>query len=138
MSTKNRPQFSKLIVLVVTILFLTSLVTTYLLPGIDDTVRLTEITVTGGIFSSTVIWYMKKSQQENVVKLKIGLLKNIAEVEYEYYEKRLRLKDELHVPLDEDEDDPTILDDVRQAEIEGDVNYVDEKFAEAIEEETTG
>lgn len=69
----------------------------------DTAVYVTAISVTGAVFGSTLVWYAKKAQAENVSRIKIEHVKETAKVEWELWQKKVRLQKELglNVPLDE-------------------------------------
>lgn len=69
----------------------------------DTAVYVTAISVTGAVFGSTLVWYAKKAQAENVSRIKIEHVKETAKVEWELWQKKVQLQKELglNVPLDE-------------------------------------
>ena len=92
---KSKFQFSKLIVLITCIIFIICLYNglTVNVEGYTDlTVIATTITVSGGMFGSAIIYYLKKSQSENNVKLKIELYKVASEERLKYNEQMMILK----------------------------------------------
>ena len=76
--SKNKFQFSKLIVIVACTIFAVCLYKGFTVDFstvIDMSFYVTSITVSGSVFLTTIVWYLKKSQSENNVKLKIELYK---------------------------------------------------------------
>ena len=93
--TKNKFQFSKLIVIIACIIFLVCLYkgfTADFSTMIDTGFYVTAITISGGMLSTTIIWYLKKSQSENNVKLKIELYKTASRERIKYNAKMMILK----------------------------------------------
>ena len=127
---QNKPQFSKLIILSVVILFIATLIHCFTKDSIDTTTLVTELTVTGGLASSAIIFYYRKAQLENCALIRLDHMKQIAGVEYEYYEKRLRLKKELGV-IDEE---GSVTHDWATESITEDINYLNTKLEEASED----
>ena len=58
----------------------------------DTTAIVTMITVTGGIFGSTLVWYSKKAASENHYKLRMALYRDAAATRLEFNEEMLKLK----------------------------------------------
>lgn len=130
---KKKYQFCKCIVVLMCIIFvLTLCYCLYLIQNsaLDLTLGITAITVTGALFSSTIIWYMKKAQAENVIKLRMTYTEAAARIEYEVYEKKMRLKKELGMQ-DETEFEESVLDEMYTDAIHNDNAYFDSQFEEA-------
>ena len=92
---KKKMQYSKLLPIFTGIIFVCCLLRAFTVDFsnyVDLTVYATSITVSGGIFGSTVIWYMKKAQVENNVKLKIELYKVAFQEQLKYKEQMLIIK----------------------------------------------
>lgn len=117
-------QYSKIIVFVSGAFFVATLaycLTRDLSSVYDVSLYVTGITVTGSVFGSAIIWYEKKSQAENVSKIQLQHVKDIAEVEFGIYERKVRLQKELGII-----GQPDIgMDDTNQF-------HVDEQLDEAI------
>lgn len=91
----NKFQFSKLLPIVTCIIFIVCLYqgfTIDLETYVDLTVITTSITVSGGMFGSSIIYYLKKSQSENNVKLKMELYRVASEERLKYNEQMMILK----------------------------------------------
>ena len=128
-------QFSKMIVFFAGIIFILTLgfcLCTILKMGLDATMGVTAITTTGCIFLSSVVWYMKKSQPENIIKLKYSYTERIMELQYDYYEKKLRLKQELSIQDEIEIPEEFVIDELCDESVNSDVAYLDSKFDEAI------
>ena len=100
---KNKFQFSKVIVVVACIIFLICLYkgfTADYSTMIDVSFYVTAITVSGSLFSATIIWYLKKSQSENNVKLKIEMYKVASRERIKYNAKMMLLKKNLEMSDD--------------------------------------
>ena len=92
---KNKFQFSKIIVVILFIIFIICLyngLTINLENYTDLTVVAASITVSGGLCGSGVIYYLKKSQSENNVKLKIEMYKVASRERAKYNAKMMLLK----------------------------------------------
>ena len=88
-------QFSKLIVVITCAIFIVCLyngLTINLEDYTDLTVVATSITVSSGLCGSSIIWYLKKSQSENNVKLKIELYKVASQERLNYNKQMIILK----------------------------------------------
>ena len=58
----------------------------------DVTLLCTVVTVTGGIFGSTLVWYSKKAGSENQYKLRMGMYEESARVRLDYNKKMMQMK----------------------------------------------
>lgn len=110
---RDKLQYSKILPIVTGIIFVA-----VLFKGLninfetitDTAIFATAITVSGGIFGSTLKHYMNKSQAENVYKLKLGLYKDASKEHYKYNEKMYELKNKYGlVKTIEDDLDDVIL-----------------------------
>ena len=82
-------QYSKLLPFITCFVFLICLYQTFITDFssyVDLTLYATIITVSGSIFGTTIVWYMKKAQVENNVKLKIELYKTAFQEQLKYKE----------------------------------------------------
>lgn len=130
---QKKCQFCKCIVILTGIVFILTLIyCLYLIQNsaLDLTLGITAITTTGALFSSTVIWYMKKAQAENVIKWRMTYTEAAARIEYETYEKKMRLKKELNMQ-DETEFEESVLDEMYTDAVHNDNAYFDSQFDEA-------
>ena len=99
-------QYSKLLPILTGILFGITLAFS-ILEGFNvtdysgsSTIFVTALTVSGGVFGSSIIWYMKKAQVENIFKVKSTLYKTISDEQIRYAEEMLRLQQEYEVSQD--------------------------------------
>lgn len=83
----NKVQFSKKIAVVTTILFIFTLLLSYFCPAADPAYNIAAIGVAGSIQLTTFVWYLKKSQAENIVKLQTAYVKELSEIRFEYNKK---------------------------------------------------
>lgn len=98
----NKPQYTKVVVTITTILFVVTLFSclTYMFyitfSGLGETVdyivATTALSVMGGIYGMVLRSYMSKSGLENVAKIRSTVYKEIMNTRLEYDEKLLRLK----------------------------------------------
>lgn len=84
-------QFSKKIAIVTTILFIFTLLLSYFCPAADPAYNVAAIGVAGSIQLTTFVWYLKKSQAENVVKLQTAYVRELSEIRFEYNKKMAEL-----------------------------------------------
>jgi hypothetical protein len=81
-------QFSKLMVLfavVFSMLFIiVSLIIALCAPELDPLITTTVIGVCGTILATTFVWYFKKAQAENSVKIYVGAYKSIIKFRQKY------------------------------------------------------
>lgn len=92
---KKKVQYSKLLPIITGIIFVGCLYhvfSIHLESYVDLTVMATCITVSGGIFGSTILGYVKKAQSENNVKLKIEMYKVASHERLKYNEQMMILK----------------------------------------------
>ena len=125
---KKKIEFSKIITIISIVLFSIVLYKGFTLNPTDymDTAFIaTAITVTGGICGTCIVWMLKKSQSENVVKIRMGMYKDVKDVQLDVNEKMLMLKRKYNAT---DEDLSDVLDDGNIDE------FVDEILQETISE----
>ena len=92
---EKKLQYSKLLPIVTCIIFVFCLYkgfTADFSTVLDASFFVTAITLSGGIFGSAIVWYMKKSQSENTVKLKTELYKVASQERLHYNEQMIILK----------------------------------------------
>lgn len=81
-------QFSKLMVLfsvIFSVFFLlVALIITLAVPDLDPMVMTAVVTMCGAILATTFVWYFKKSQAENSVKIYVGAYKSIIKFRQKY------------------------------------------------------
>ena len=137
MANKSKKfQFSKFIVFVTGIVFiLTLMYCLYLMRtvGLDLTLGVTAITATSGMFGAGIIWYLKKSQAENVIKLRVAYAEALTKNEWELFEKKARLKKELELETETELEDSHI-DSMRDEAINDGNLYLAQQFEDATTE----
>lgn len=95
---KNKYQYSKKIPIVTGVIFISfTLLSMFFGNIIDSTLAMTSISVSGGIFGSSIIWYLKKSQVENSFKLKCEQLKQTVNYRLYFIEETLKLQKKYNV-----------------------------------------
>lgn len=95
MNNNKKIQYSKLLPLFTGIIFACCLLKVFTMDFsnyVDLTAYATAITVSGSIFGTTIVWYMKKAQVENNVKLKIELYKTAFQEQLKYKEQMFIIK----------------------------------------------
>jgi len=138
---KNAPQYSKVLVLITGLVFAVSLafcLTRDISNVYDVSLYTVAITVTGGVFGSAIIWYEKKAQAENVSKIQLQHIKDVAKVEFDVYEKKVRLQKELGIigapEVGMDDGGDFHVDEQMMEAVEQDGNFLNEKKNDAISE----
>ena len=76
-------QFSKIIVIASYILMIASLVVALFIPGFSETLLITIIGGCSTILATTLIFYLKKSQAENTMKIYLSAYKQIVDIKKE-------------------------------------------------------
>lgn len=97
-------QYSKMIPIVTGLLFCICLYKAFNVDYstvLDVSVYVTALTISGSGFISGIIWYLKKSQAENVFKLKIELYKQASREKLYYNEQMIVLKNKYILSDDE-------------------------------------
>lgn len=96
-NSKEKLQFAKKIVVIATILFVLSIISALLWSWYDkNTDVFTYIIPTiGGVWGASIIWYMKKSQLENGIKIQIGMIKELMKLKIKYNECSTDYVDEI-------------------------------------------
>ena len=92
---EKKLQYSKIIPIATGLLFCACLYTAFNVDYstvLDVSVYVTALTISGSGFISSIIWYLKKSQAENVFKLKIELYKQASRERLHYNEQMIVLK----------------------------------------------
>lgn len=128
-------QFSKLLPLLTGIIFLVSIYSSFHIDYssvMDTAVYCTALTISGGIFGTTIVWYLKKSQVENIYKIKMGLYQEVSKQQLTYNEKMYKLKKEYALTdMDTIEIDNSTLEEMKSEELNGLRNYVEDNMNEA-------
>ncbi len=104
MVIKKRFQFSKIITIISIIIFCLVLFlsfqcdfTTYM----DTAFIVTATTVSGGICGTCIVWMLKKSQSENLIKIRLGMYEDVKRIELDFNEKMFELKNKYKISDDE-------------------------------------
>lgn len=111
---KKKFEFSKFITIISIILFCIVLYNSFHYnfdTYIDTAFIVTAITVTGGICGTCIIWMLKKSQSENLIKIRMGMYKDVKEIQIDFNEKMFKLKKKYQIS-DEDYYDVQNLGDI--------------------------
>lgn len=129
-------QCSKILVFITAIIFgitLYKCMSVDITSVIDATIPVTAITVTGSIFLSALVWYLKKSQAEFISNKKIEHVKLIGDIEFKNYERKIRLRRELGITDEEDAEisESSVIDDMYSDAVNKDSSYIDESFDNA-------
>ena len=79
----NGPQFSKLVIifcLLTMTLGIIGAVAVYILFGVSESIICSLIAAAGGCGMTAVVWYLKKSQAENTMKMYLSSFKEVAQM----------------------------------------------------------
>lgn len=82
--------FSKAVVTVSGAFFFFGILLSVLVP-MDSALAIAVISASGSIFLTTVVWYYKKAEAENVRKIMTGYYKDSMDVRYNYNKKMIKL-----------------------------------------------
>ena len=88
-------QYSKLLPILTGLMFAACLIVGFVTDFstvVDVSFYVTAITVSAGIWGSTIVFYLKKSQAENNVKLKTEMYKVASKERLKYNEQMMKLK----------------------------------------------
>lgn len=103
--------------------------------ALDTSVSVTAITVSGGIFGSTLIYFLKKAQSENTFILKMKLYKCASEERYNFNSRMMELKAKYNMSDDDVQEieNNSSLDEFTDEALESVENSVNEAMNEATE-----
>lgn len=97
-------EFSKIITLLSMVQFYVVLIASYTYK-VDSYVDVgfiaTAITVSGGMCATCISYMLKKSQSENLIKIRMGMYEDVKEIELEYNRQMLKYQQKYHM-TDED------------------------------------
>lgn len=125
-------QYSKLLAITVIIVYVATLIYT-LVSGVDTTVAMTALTVSGSIALTTIIFYMKNSWVEKTARVKLDIVKETAKNRLDYNKKMLLFLKENGLSreqLDEVEMD-SVIDDIDNNSVDSLNNSIDSTLDEA-------
>lgn len=86
---------------------------------------MTAISVTGAVFGSTLVWYAKKAQAENVSRIKIEHVKETAKVEWDLWQKKAKLQKKLGLDGSVNDMEEFHVDEELDAAVAKDGEYLD-------------
>lgn len=91
----NKIRYSKKVVVYTGILFLIALL--YCLSKdyssyVDVSIYASALTITGGIFATSLVWYMKKTQAEHVVGTQAEMYERVMRMRLQYNKEMMALK----------------------------------------------
>lgn len=83
---KEKVQFAKKVVVSTTVIFILSIVSALVWSWLDKStdVFIYIIPSTGGVWGASIIWYMKKSQLENGIKIQLGMIRELLKIRSEF------------------------------------------------------
>lgn len=144
MKKEKKLQYSKLLPVISIAIFIACLYKGYTADFstmIDASFYVTAISLSGGIVGTVFIWYMKKAQSENVVKLKTELYRVASQERLNYNEQMILLKSKYMLSDEElmeiESDSP--MDDFESnalSDIESYVNEIQSDADSSVEAET--
>ncbi len=138
---EKRFQYSKIIVFVSGAIFIATLffcLTRDYSSIYDASLHVAAVTVTGGVFGSAIVWYEKKAQAENISKMQLQHVKDVAEIEFNIYERKVRLQKELGIlgkpDIGMDDEGMMHVDEQLGEAISKDQNYLDARMDDSTSE----
>lgn len=87
--------FSKSVVAGTTVIFITVLIACLMRPydGYDaSTVPVAALTAAGSAWLTSIVWYLKKAQAENIPKIKTAYFEDTMRIRLKYNERMMQLK----------------------------------------------
>lgn len=140
---KNKFQFSKLLPVFTGLIFFICVYYAFHIDYssvVDTAVYCTALTISGGIFGTTIVWYLKKSQAENTYKIKIGLYQEVNRQEILYNKTMCILKNKYSL-TDEDvmnleNSSLALMKGEAFNDVSGHVNQVMDDATQTIEQQT--
>ena len=104
MKEKKHIQYSKTIPVITGLLFCVCLYKAFTVDYstvLDVSIYASALTISGGLLGSSIIFYLKKSQAENVFKIKIELYKQASREKLYYNEQMIKIKNRYMLSEDE-------------------------------------
>lgn len=127
--------FGKIQVIIITLIFISVLIASFTtnFEGVSDTAFAgVAISVSGTIYAAVLVNYYKKSRAENLVKLRILTIKEIAKTQIETYESVAKIKKTYEL---DDDDITSIKENVSVDEfMQESIDSVNSKLNEFDEE----
>ena len=111
----NGPQFSKLVIifcLLTMILGASGAVAAHILYGVPESIICSLIAAAGGCGMTAVVWYLKKSQAENTMKMYLSSFKEVAQMKQDISildDLENKILNEMEESIDTSLDDATSL-----------------------------
>lgn len=136
--TKKHFQFSKIIILVMLIIFVFTLYQVIIVrPNtesyMDTASDCAALTVVGGILGTAIIQYFKKSATENIPKIQTSLYKDTMDIRLEYNEKMMELKHKYKMTNDDiyEIENQSQIDEISDNVLNNAVSELDTRSSEA-------
>lgn len=133
--------YSKMLPIITGLLFIGCLYICLISPfaaTLETAIIVAALTVTGSIFGTAILWYMKKAQAENTVTLKTIVYETAAKTKLEYLEKTLQLKSKYDNKYDLDtstEDDLDSFEDAALNDLASSADAAMDEATTSIEKE---
>lgn len=80
-------QFSKIVVIASYLLMIISIIVSFIFPGFSETILISLIGGCSTVLATTLIFYLKKSQAENTMKIYLSAYKQIVDIKKENNEE---------------------------------------------------
>lgn len=115
-------QFSKILTITCILLAIAGCASAIIFP-IPEMVAVALVTVSGGIVATSVVWLLKKSQSENVLKIYLSAYERILDLKHQYnndencIELENRIINKIDQTFDETIDDATSLIEKQEVQI---------------------
>lgn len=111
----NKFQYSKMLPIATGLLFIAITIPCFIFP-IDSSIAMTTIGITGSVFGSSIIFYLRKAQTENSYKIRLSLYQEATKQRLFYNSNMMKLRKKYE------------LDDYLVQEIENQNNLMDDAF----------
>lgn len=136
--TKKHFQFSKIIILVMLIIFVFTLYQVIIVrPNtesyMDTTSDCAALTVAGGILGTAIIQYFKKSATENIPKIQTTLYKDTMDIRLEYNKRMMQYQKEFQMTDDEiyEIENQSQMDEISDSVLNQAVSELDSRSSDA-------
>lgn len=135
----KKTQYSKILPLLTGFLFASVIAYSLLFnqDGINNSmIYITAITTSGGCFGASIIWYMKKSQIENVSMYKKDLYRTISEEQIKYAKEIIKIQTKYNVSKEQIEsiNFDSQLDELKDESIRDMQNTINNAMSDAESE----
>ena len=134
---KHNLEFSKALIFVCGAIFIGTLLfclTRDYTTIIDTAFYVSAITISGSVFLTSVVNYLKKAQAENAYKIQNRMYENVMKVRLSYNEEMLKLRQKYNVPQEEigEIEMESPIDDMSDTALSNMQNAIENSISDAI------